>query len=516
MKLVFAEEMRALDKLTVEKIGLPSMVLMENAGKAVAEAAETELGNCAQKTIVIFVGKGNNGGDGIVAARHLASKGAKVQVVFVTPWQDLIGDVAAQVRIARKYAIDFFEVTNIQNTWDIAEILVAKADLVIDAILGTGFNGELQGEQQRACRLINDCASNVLAIDLPSGINADTGAADVDAVVANIVVVMGLLKPGLLLYPAAEIVGKIILADIGFSPKSIDEIASKKFLITKEVVRPLLPLRAQDAHKGEAGRVTIVAGSPGYVGAAALCAQAAVKAGSGLVSLLTPHTSENILAIKLNEVMVQGLIERMPGVLGGGAVTAILDKAGQGNSLAIGPGLGTFENTAEVIREVLQKIEIPVVVDADGLTVLQGHTEILQTMNAPKILTPHPGELARLIGMTPQEVNSRRVEIAQIYAQKWNAVIVLKGAPTVIACPDGTVYLNSTGNSAMATGGSGDVLTGIIASQLAQGNTISEAAIISVYLHGLAGDLVSNKMLGLAAGEISICLPKAREILLEE
>lgn len=360
---------------------------------------------------------------------------------------------------------------------------------------------------------MNSIAVPVVSIDVPSGVSADTGSADKNAVQADITVTMALAKPGLFLYPAAELSGEIIVADIGMPKILLECIDSKKFLLTENIACDLLPQRNGNCHKGEAGRVVVTAGSPGFTGAAALCSEAAVKAGAGLVSLLTPLCSREVLAVKLTEIMVEGLIERMPGDLGGGAAGTVLDKAGRADVLAIGPGLGTSESTMEVIREILQSVEVPVIIDADALTALQGHVGILNTMGAPKVLTPHPGELGRLLDLGPAEVDARRLELAGKYAAEWDAVLVLKGAPTVIGCPDGNVYINTTGNSAMATGGSGDVLTGIIAGLAAQGISVQEAALAGVYMHGLAGDLASKGIIGMAAGEISQYLPQARRII---
>lgn len=510
MKLVFASEMRLLDKQAAEQIGLPTMVLMENAGKAVAEVAADFLDDCIGKNIVVFTGKGNNGGDGFVAARWLASRGARVKVFLVSPWQELLGDVAAQLHICRKCGIELFPLKDDKGSWDVAEVSCRQADLLLDAVLGTGFKGMLSGREQRACRLLNSVAAPVLAIDIPSGINADNGFADEDAVQAVVTVTMALPKPGLFLYPATELAGEIVIADIGIPEILLEQLNSRKFLLTEEIIRDLLPCRRGNCHKGEAGRVVVTAGSPGFTGAAALCAQAAVKAGAGLVSLLTPLCSREVLAVKLTEVMVEGLIERMPGILGGGAAGSVLDKAARADILAIGPGLGTSGSTAEVIREILQELEVPVVIDADALSALQGHTGILSSMAAPKVLTPHPGELGRLLDMEPDAVDAERFELAAKYAVEWNAVLVLKGAPTIIGCPDGSVYVNTTGNSAMATGGSGDVLTGTIAGLAAQGISLQEAALAGVYLHGLAGDIACEGAVGLAAGEISAFLPYAR------
>jgi len=269
----------------------------------------------------------------------------------------------------------------------------------------------------------------------------------------------------------------------------------------------LFPERRENAHKGEAGRVAICAGSPGFTGAAALAAKGAIKTGSGLVSVLTPLASRDVIAGIVIEAMTQGLIERMPGVLGGGAVGQILEFANKCDVLAIGPGLGTNEASQDVIRDVLSKVETPVVIDADALTALKDHLDILTNMQAPKILTPHVGEMSRLTGLSVEEIEENRMAMAYKYAIDWNAVVVLKGAPTIVGTPSGNVYLNPTGSSSMATGGCGDVLTGIIASLVGQGITAEQAAICGVYVHGLAGENATEGTRGLAASEITDEIP---------
>ena len=359
---------------------------------------------------------------------------------------------------------------------------------------------------------MNGARADVLAVDVPSGAQADTGEADENAVQAAATVTMQLPKPGLYLYPAAELAGKVVVAPIGMPEALTEQAEGHKYLLDSEIVRDFLPIRSGNCHKGEAGRVTVAAGSPGYTGAAALCAQAAVKAGAGLVSLYTPLCSREVLAVKLTEVMVKGLIERMPGVLGGGAAAEVLDAAAKSDVLAIGPGLGTSEATGEVILNILENYEGTAVIDADALTALSRKTEILPQLKCTKILTPHPGEMARLCGLSAAEVDVRRVELAEKYAAEWNCVLVLKGAPTVIGCPDGTVYVNTTGTPAMATGGCGDVLTGIIAGLCAQGVEAEAAAACGVYLHGLAGELAADGCIGLAAGELAAFVPEARRM----
>lgn len=513
MKLVTAKEMKALDVQAQNDYAMPGILLMDNAAQAVAEAVHEALTALEGERVVIFCGSGNNGGDGLGAARWLQSYGVSVRAFVVGAALDVVqGDAAVELAMFTK-AGGRVEELSTEDDWVLAELAASKADVLVDALLGTGFHGELEGDVLRACELLNKSEKYILAVDIPTGVNADNGAVSENAVRADHTVTMALVKTGLLLYPGREYCGDIELADISMPVKLVEEYQSDKYRLTDEIVRELLPLRKANAHKGDAGRVVICAGSPGYTGAAALASDAAVKAGAGLVSLYTPLSSRDVLAIKLTEVMVHGLLERMPGILGGGAASDVASSAEAADVLAIGPGLGTSESTQEAVRTILQKITTPVVIDADALTALAGHTEILAAMQAQKVLTPHPGEMARLTGLEIAEIEADRINIAKKYAEQWQAIVVLKGAPTVIGCPNGTVYVNSTGNSSLATGGSGDVLTGIIAGLAAQEISLQEAAICGVYLHGLAAELTGIDI-GLAAGELAALLPQAREQVL--
>lgn len=513
MKLVTAKEMKALDVQAQTDYAMPGILLMDNAAQAVAEAVHEALTALEGERVVIFCGGGNNGGDGLGAARWLQSYGVSVRAFVVGAALDAVqGDAAMELAMFTK-TDGRVEALSTEDDWVLAELAASKADVLVDALLGTGFHGELEGDVLRACELLNKSEKYILAVDVPTGVNADNGAVSENAVRADHTVTMALVKTGLLLYPGREYCGDIELADISMPVKLVEEYQSDKYRLTDEIVRELLPLRKANAHKGDAGRVVICAGSPGYTGAAALASDAAVKAGAGLVSLYTPLSSRDVLAIKLTEVMVHGLLERMPGILGGGAASDVASSAEAADVLAIGPGLGTSESTQEAVRTILQKITTPVVIDADALTALAGHTEILAAMQAQKVLTPHPGEMARLTGLEIAEIEADRINIAKKYAEQWQAIVVLKGAPTVIGCPNGTVYVNSTGNSSLATGGSGDVLTGIIAGLAAQEISLQEAAICGVYLHGLAAELTGIDI-GLAAGELAALLPQAREQVL--
>ena len=507
MKVVTAAEMKELDKKASEIYAVPGLVLMDQAAKAVADVVAAELQDREGKA-VLFCGKGNNGGDGFGAARWLAAAGIPVKVFLVgAACEDITGDAAYELNMLLKAGVKVESITKEEDLL-YAEIASLKAAVIVDALLGTGFHGELRPLLGKVCELINAAAKPVVAVDIPTGVNADDGSAAADAVKAKVTVTMALLKSGLLCYPGKELAGRVLVAAIGMPEKLLVEAPSKKYYVTEAIVAELLPDRKADAHKGDAGRVVVVAGSPGFTGAAAMSSYAAVKTGSGLVSLLTPLSCQNVLSVKLTEIMVHGLLERMPGVLGGGAVNDILQRAAKADVLALGPGLGTSESTSQVIREVLAKTETPVVLDADGLTAVADHTELLHEMQAPKVLTPHPGELSRLTGLSAKEINADRIGVATKYAKEWNCVLVVKGAPTIVASPEGDIYINSTGCSAMATGGSGDVLTGIIASLAGQEISLLEAAVCGVYVHGVAGTLATAGAPGLAAGEMSAYVPQ--------
>ena len=512
MKLVNGQQMQEIDKEAMGKYGVPGLLLMDTAAKQVADVMMQDLELAVGDKAVVFCGGGNNGGDGFGAARWLQNYGVETKAFLVGIDEEKIsGDAAVELLL---YKNDGGRVALLQSEEDYlaAELAVERATVVVDAVLGTGFKGELRPEARRVCRMLNELAATVVSIDIPSGVNATDGTADEDAVQADLTVTMALPKTGLLLYPGRKLAGSICVVQIGMPAKLLDEYPSHTYRTTAEIMQKLLPVREANAHKGDAGRVVVCAGSPGYVGAAALCSNAAVKAGAGLVSLLTPLSSREVLAVKLTEVMVHGLLERMPGVLGGAAANDVVKRAGEADVLAIGPGLGVSDSTMQTVRDILAQVTVPAVIDADALTAFKDHTEELAKIQVPKVLTPHPGEMARLTGLTVEEIDRERVEVVRKYAQEWQAVVILKGAPTVIGCPDGSVYVNSTGTNALATGGSGDVLTGIVAGLAVQGISVQEAAICGVYLHGLAG----GTEVGLAAGEIAGRLQEARALTKEQ
>ena len=508
MKIATAAEMREVDAKAIGQYKIPGIVLMENAGSAVARETQSLLGHTGGKNVCVFAGKGNNGGDGFVAARHLHNQGARLKVFLIgAAKEDIAGDARINLDIMEAMGIEVNEVTG-ERDWDKLEVAVLCSDCVIDALLGTGFYGELQPSFLRAVQLINRSGKPVLAIDIPSGVEADTGQVRTVAIRASRTVTLGLYKPGLLLHPGAGHAGLITVADIGIPAALLTDEAIRQNRIERTQVRGLLPVRAADVHKGMAGRVLVVAGSRGLTGAAALTSQAALRGGAGLVTLAVPEKLHDLMEIKLTEVMTRPLAGDDGGHLELSSVEEILALSGQANVLAIGPGLGSGTETAEAVREIIRRAQVPLVIDADALNALAGHTELLQEVGALAVLTPHPGEMARLTGLTAGQVNNDRIEMARLGALEWGCIVVLKGAPTVVAFPDGEIFINTSGNPGMATGGTGDVLTGVIAALIAQGLSSHDAAVAGVFLHGCAGDAAAaGRLSGLIASDIVDALP---------
>ncbi|MDI6711082.1 MAG: NAD(P)H-hydrate dehydratase [Bacillota bacterium] len=513
MRLVTSAEVRDIDRRATDEYGVPGLILMENAGRQVFAAAAETLGGesrLAGKLVVVICGRGNNGGDGFVAARHLLLRGVRVKLFLAADPQTVAGDARVNLEIWERFGQKMYTERD-KNFHQALQLTLMQADLVIDALYGTGFKGVLKDRAAKVAEAVNASGRPVIAVDIPSGVDADTGAVRGPAVRAARTVTMGLPKPGLYLYPGAEYTGEITVADISLPPPLLS--GGSRFLLTADLVREWLPPRSPQAHKGDFGRVLLVAGSRGMAGAARLAAAGALRAGAGLVTLAVPAGLQPVVAAGLTEAMTLGLPETVEGSLSLAAYDALAPSTALATVLALGPGLSTHPETVEVVRRLVQETSLPCVVDADGLNALAlGALELRSRKGrAPLILTPHPGEMARLVGRPAGEVQADRTGTATRGAAEWNAVVVLKGARTVIAGPDGTTYLNPTGNPGMASGGMGDVLTGIIAGLLAQGLDPLRAAAAGVYLHGRAGDLAvaarGGEPRGLLAGDLLAALP---------
>ncbi len=525
MKLVTAEQMKEIDRTAIEKYGIPSLQLMEKAGLGTAQVAAKMLGEPKGKTVFIFCGKGNNGGDGFVAGRFLAEKKAKIKFFLVGQRSELKGDAQVNLKKVLKMKLPVVEVTDLKKNPGKLD-----CDLIIDAIFGTGFKGEVCGLEKEIIKKIDESKILVLAVDIPSGLDADTGKINSICIHASHTVTMGLPKIAQFFYPGKSFCGEVTVVDIDIPSEIIDSQIIDLNLITLDEVRNFLPQRPGDVHKGDCGKIFILAGSTGLTGAACLAALSALRIGAGLVTLGVPESLNPIFEIKLTEVITKPLPDvGKKGALalrGLGGIAPLLQNS---DCHAIGPGLGQHFETLELVRRlVTARINKPLVLDADGLNAFAKDSSSLKSLSYPLIITPHIGELSRLINLPIEEIAQDRIKIARKVAQEYNLILVFKGAPTLVAEPSGQVYVNSSGNPGMATAGSGDVLTGIIIGLLGQKLKLEkeksffqialESAIAGVYLHGLCGDLAKKEktVYGLIAGDILEKIPEAIKMILEK
>ena len=512
MKIVTAQEMRNIDMQTIEKIGIPGVVLMENAGMGIVRAIEERQGDKGTNasSVSIFVGKGNNGGDGLVIARHLINRGYDVITYMMTEPEKFADDALTNLQIAQNMRLHT-ELILSEGQLEAHREKIAASDLLVDAIFGTGLKGAVRGFAANVIDFLNSTGVPIVAVDLPSGLEANTGKVEGPCIRATLTVTMASPKRGLLLYPGADFVGELQVVDIGIPHEVVESQNVRVNLVQASDAVKILPVRQRDAHKGTFGRVLVLAGSEGLTGAAAMTSEAALRIGAGLVTLGIPRSLNAIMEVKLTEAMTLPLPETESLSLGIKAHDEIIDSLDGTNVVALGPGLSRNTETVSLVQKLCREIHIPKVIDADGLNALAEDRNILKDLGPQTVLTPHPGEMARLMECSVSDVQSHRIDIAQKFASENGVVLVLKGAPTVIADPQGTAYLNSTGNPGLASGGTGDVLTGAIAGLLAQGLGVKDAAILGVYIHGLAGDLaaMTRGEAGMLAGDVLQHLPAA-------
>ncbi len=492
--LLSTEAMRAADRGTMESFGLPGFTLMETAGRGAADVIETVFGPMARRDVLVLAGKGNNGGDGLVVARVLAGRGAHVRVVTLATEDDATEDTAHNLRLLRRIAehddhvsIDVFD--------DIRQVAAAHPpDLVVDALLGIGVTGPLRAPVDALARWMNGQPAPVVALDVPTGIDSTTGTAQPDAVRAALTVTMAARKTGLLFNDGPGHAGRVEVVDIGIPPHLMTEalgVAGSARRSTDAAVRALLPERPRDAHKYTAGRVVTVAGSHAFPGAAVMASEAAARAGAGAVICCTPASARPIVETKLTEVMTVALPETDEGTLAHDALDTLVERAGSADAVLVGCGLGKHPETQRLVRTLLTKLDGPVVVDADGLNALAGHTDLISNYAGGQwVLTPHTGELSRLVGTDDLDTTDR-IAVAARWAARWNCVLVLKGMPSVVATPDGAVFVAGVSNTALATAGTGDVLAGMTVGLLAQGMAPADAAICALHLGGRAADRYS-------------------------
>ena len=491
IKVVAAEEMREMDRYTIKDVGVPGVVLMENAGAETAMVILDLLEDVENPLVHIFCGKGNNGGDGFVIARHLSNNGIEVIVFNLVEEKEIKGDALINYKIVKKMDIP---ITFIRKPADLTKYEELESpDIIIDALLGTGIKGAVRGFVKDAIDFINDLDIPVLSVDIPSGLNANTGDVDGSAIAAEATVTMALPKRCHLFYPAKNFVGDLYIADIGMPARVISNNSVKVQLIDDEDIQ--MPFRSPNAHKYQFGRVAVLAGSPGYTGAAVLTAEATLKIGAGMVILGIPKSLNPIFEQKLTEVITSPLPETERQTIGKISLPAIQELLDWSDVLAIGPGLSRGEEVQETIIQILKNYSKPVVIDADALFALANHSNFLKRKAHPNwILTPHTGEFLRFL---PKEsivsLASDPIGRAQRFATEHRLNLLLKGAPSLAVDSNGNVYINSTGNSGLASGGSGDVLTGIIAGLIAQKLTPIESAYTANFLHGFIADYVAKE-----------------------
>jgi NAD(P)H-hydrate epimerase len=507
MKLVTAEEMRELDRRAMEEVGIPSLVLMENAGRTTYQILRREFPDLAGP-VAVLAGRGNNGGDGCVVARYLAQAGMPVAVFLMAARDQVQGDARVNLEIAARLGVEIVEVREERDLNPLAHRL-ARSALIVDALLGTGLNSEVRGLMRLVIEEVNRLRPPVLAVDIPSGLCGDTGRPLGAAVQAQVTVTYGWPKIGQILPPGRDCAGRLWQVDISIPPELARELPVE--LAEAGQMRALFPPRPFASNKGTFGHLVVLAGSEGKTGAATMTGEGALRAGAGLVTLGIPASLNDILEVKVTEAMTLPLPEAADvRALGRGALGPIQNFLKNMTAAALGPGLGTHPETQELVRHLARDLALPLVLDADGVNALAGAPELLTDAAGPRLITPHPGEMARFMGLTVPEVQAHRLGIAKEAAARTQAVVVLKGAQTVVADPRGRVSINSTGNPALASGGTGDVLTGLIGGYLAQKLSPWDAARLGVYLHGLAADYLAAHygLRGLIAGDLLEVFPE--------
>jgi len=517
MKILTSAEMREIDRTAIEGIGIPGIVLMENAGLRIVRALKARFPGIAGEKVVIVAGKGNNGGDGFVVARHLFNSGGRPEVLLLAAKDEVKGDAAVNLAAALKTGIPVTEVRT-PAEWKKARAAVFHASVVVDAMFGTGLAKPLDGLNALAVGDINRSRAFRVAVDIPSGLSADTFEVIGPSVKADLTVTLAAPKIAHIFPPAADGVGELVVAPIGIPPALFDGPDLKLELVEEKDVRPYFAKRKRDAHKGSYGHLLIFAGSLGKSGAAALAGRAGLRTGAGLVTVATAAGVLPSIARAMAELMTEPLAETPEKTIAAAALPRAIALLKGKNAVLLGPGLSTNASTAEFVFGLLPRIKAPCVIDADGLNIVASRPDVLGRLDAPAVLTPHPGEFSRLVGLASEEVLRRRLELVPDFARKHGVIVVLKGYRTLVASPDGRVFVNPTGNPGMATGGTGDVLGGMIGAQIAQKNDVLGAVLSAVYAHGLAGDVAAERLgeRSLVAGDVIRYLPPALKALAGE
>jgi len=500
MKILTAAQMRRIDERAARQHGIPSETLMDNAGRAVADALCGIFPSLTALNLLIVCGKGNNGGDGIAVARHLKQRGIASRVLLLCEKSSVAASsspAAHHLKLALAAGVAVEEASD-EKAWRAAAASLNGHGLVLDAILGTGLSGGARGTSALAIQDLNASGLPVVAVDIPSGLSGDTGEIPGPAIRAEHTIALACPKVPHVFTPAASLCGALHVVDIGIPDEAVLAEQVDLNLIGESVVAPLVPVREADSHKGDYGRLLVVAGSTGKSGAAGLLCLAALRSGAGLVTAATAARAQPILASHAMEVMTVPLPDTMDGALAAASVPVVAGLTQTADVLALGPGLTVSQETSGAVRAIVGGASLPVVLDADGINAFEGRASELNGEARVLLLTPHPGEMARLLSrpgrpaITAAQVQADRVNIARTFAREHACYLVLKGHATLVAEPDGQVWVNPTGNPGMATAGSGDVLTGILSGLLCQGLSPLESCLLAVYVHGLSGDLAST------------------------
>jgi NAD(P)H-hydrate epimerase len=502
MKVSSIAQMRDLDRTAIERFGIPDELLMENAGIAAYGVIQSEVG-VAGRRFVVFCGRGNNGGDGFVVARKIHSSGGEVRVCIIGDRKRFTGTAATNLAILEKLPLEIGEIKNAAS----AEAAIDGSDVIVDAIFGTGLTREVSGLHGEVIDLINAAKRPVFSVDIPSGVNGDTGMVMGTAVKADWTVTFGLPKAGNLLLPGHNLCGKLYVTHISFPPSHYNDNSIQVEINTP----PELPPRGVEGHKGDFGDVLFVAGAAGYLGAPYFAAFSFLKGGGGYARLAAPRTIIPHLAVGGSEIVFIPQEETASGSIAFRNKDALLELSENVDMVVLGPGLSLDEETRELTRELARGIEVPLLLDGDGITALCADLAIIKERKTPTILTPHLGELFRITGIGVEEIRANRIEILQKATADLKAIIVMKGAHSLIGYPDGRVFINLSGNAGMATAGSGDVLTGTIAAMFGLGLPLEDAVRKGVFMHGFAGDLAAEceGEDGIMAGDIMEYLPLA-------
>lgn len=516
VRVVNADQMRRLEEQAIREYGIPSLLLMENAALAVVREIRNQLESNSKSLVgrkaVVLVAKGNNGGDGLAVARQLSLLGMDVTVFLFAPPVNFQGDAGLNLRLYQGTGAKCFVIDGDKQI-RLARLAINQAEVVIDAIFGTGLRGALPSIVEAYIEEVNQADTLVIAVDIPSGVEAGSGKVYRTAVKAKITVTFGLPKLGHFLDQGPEYTGKLVVDPISIPSKYLEAEEITNFVLTDAQILSFLPRRSRQGHKGEHGKGILIAGSEGMSGAAILAGRAALRSGIGLLQIVTPQSISSLVDSGVVEATVWPSEDVKN--LGLHSISIIRERSQGAQAIAVGPGLGQNSELIAVLEDILRNDSIPVVLDADALNIVASEPGILgwRQGRGNLILTPHPGEMARLCKISVAEVQANRLELALNKAVEWEAIVVLKGAMTIIATPDGRAFINPTGNPGLGTGGTGDVLTGSILGWLAQGVNPVEAACLGAYLHGKAADLLAEDYgwAGYAAAQVVEFLPLARK-----